>query len=34
MADVIFIALTLIFFGVAIAYVTGCDGLKARPNCD
>lgn len=32
MADLIFVALTLFCFGVARAYVAGCDKLKARPT--
>ena len=34
MADLIFIALTLLFFGVAHAYVEACSRLKAKPNHD
>jgi hypothetical protein len=32
MSDLLFIVLTLLFFGVAHIYVTACDKLKARPK--
>ena len=34
MADLIFLALSLLCFGVAVAYVEGCDRLKARSKHD
>ena len=30
MLDVVFIVVTVVFFGVAWAYVHGCDGLLAN----
>ena len=32
MYDLLFLALTLLFFGVAHIYVTACDRLKVRPK--
>jgi hypothetical protein len=32
MADLLFIALTLLFFGIGHLYVEGCDRLKVRPK--
>jgi len=32
MSDLLFIVLTLLFFGTAHIYVTACDKLKARPK--
>ncbi len=32
MLDVIFLGLTLLCFGVGIAYVSACDRLKVKPK--
>jgi hypothetical protein len=32
MPDLIFLALTLLIFGIAHIYVTACDRLKAKPK--
>ena len=32
MADIVFIVLTLLFFGIAHVYVEACDRLKVRPK--
>lgn len=34
MADLIFIVLTLLCFGVGHTYVMGCDRLKGKPKND
>jgi len=32
MSDLLFIVLTLLFFGVAHVYVTACNKLKVKPK--
>jgi hypothetical protein len=32
MADIVFIVLTLLFFGIAHMYVEACNRLKVRPK--
>ena len=32
MADILFLTLTLVFFGIGHLYIEACDRLKAKPK--